>query len=166
MTKSTATQQLSASERDAPIYKTFSELRDHGFSLAPGICVFIAGVHLAALVLGIWLYTAAPSEWMWAGSVWLMAHFLLGSLSTTLYSHRLITHNAVKHVSLPVHLFFNVFGQIFSVQGSVRRWSANHVASRRGSSRQKEWTLTARLGSLIRCNFVVAHNPSLRPSGV
>ena len=60
MTKSTATQQLSASERDAPIYKTFSELRDHGFSLAPGICVFIAGVHLAALVLGIWLYTAAP----------------------------------------------------------------------------------------------------------
>ena len=33
MTKSTATQQLSASERDAPIYKNFSELKDHGFRL-------------------------------------------------------------------------------------------------------------------------------------
>ena len=125
MTKLTATQQeLSAAERDAPIYKNFGELKDHGFSLAPGICVFIAGVHLAALVLGIWLYSAAPSAWMWAGSAWIVAHFLLGSLSTTLYSHRLITHNAVKHVSLPVHLFFNVFGQIFSVQGSVRHRTA------------------------------------------
>lgn len=128
MTKSTATQQAqTAAERDAPIYQTFSELSDHGFSLAPGICVFIASVHLAALVLGIWLYAAAPSTWMWAGTGWLIVHFLLGSLSTTLYSHRLITHNAVKHVGLPVHLFFNVFGQIFSVQGSVRRWSANHA---------------------------------------
>jgi stearoyl-CoA desaturase (delta-9 desaturase) len=115
-----------ASERDKPIYKNFTELKANGFSLAPGICVFIAGVHTAALVLGFWLYTSAPADWMWAGTVWLIAHFLLGSLSTTLYSHRLITHNAVKHVSLPVHLFFNVFGQIFSVQGSVKRWAANH----------------------------------------
>ena len=66
-----------------------------------------------------------------------VAHFFLGSLSTTLYSHRLITHNAVKHVSLPVHLFFNVFGQIFSVQGSVRRWSANHACI-------TAWIVTAR----------------------
>ena len=115
-----------ASERDKPIYKNFTELKANGFSLAPGICVFIAGVHTAALLLGFWLYTSAPADWMWAGTVWLIAHFLLGSLSTTLYSHRLITHNAVKHVSLPVHLFFNVFGQIFSVQGSVKRWAANH----------------------------------------
>ena len=85
-----------ASERDKPIYENFTELKANGFSLAPGICVFIAGVHTAALVLGFWLYTSAPSEWMWAGTVWLIAHFLLGSLSTTLYSHRLITHNAVE----------------------------------------------------------------------
>lgn len=123
----TATQKdLSAQERDKPIYSTFSELADHGFSLSPGICVFIFSVHLAALVLGIWLYTTAPGDWMWAGTLWFVVHFFLGSLSTTLYSHRLITHNAVKHVSLPVHLFFNLFGQIFSVQGSVRRWAANH----------------------------------------
>ncbi len=115
-----------ASERDKPIYSNFAELADHGFSLSPGICVFIAGVHLAALLLGVWLFAAAPTDWTLAGIAWLGAHFLLGSLSTTLYSHRLITHNAVKHVSLPVHLFFNIFGQIFSVQGSVRRWSANH----------------------------------------
>ena len=85
MTKSTATQQAqTAAERDAPIYQTFSELSDHGFSLAPGICVFIASVHLAALVLGIWLYAAAPSTWMWAGTGWLIVHFLLGSLSLSL----------------------------------------------------------------------------------
>jgi stearoyl-CoA desaturase (delta-9 desaturase) len=115
-----------AQERDAPIYNSFTELKADGFSLSPGICVFIAGVHTAALVLGVWLFAAAPADWMWAGTAWLIAHFLLGSLSTTLYSHRLITHNAAKHVSLPVHLFFNLFGQIFSVQGSVRRWAANH----------------------------------------
>jgi stearoyl-CoA desaturase (delta-9 desaturase) len=39
----------------------------------------------------------------------------------------LITHSAVKTVSVPVHLFFCLFGQVLSVQGSVRRWSANHV---------------------------------------
>ena len=152
MTKSTATQQLSASERDAPIYKNFSELKDHGFRLAPGICVFIAGVHIAALVLGFWLYSAAPAEWMWAGTLWLITHFFLGSVSTTLYSHRLITHNAVKHVSLPVHLFFNVFGQIFSVQGSVRRWSANH-ALHHGVDRhgKKELDPYSATWFLIRC---------------
>lgn len=119
-------QELTPIERDKPIYSSFNELSDHGFELAPGICVFIGSVHLAAIILGIWLYTAAPADWMWAGTAWFITHFFLGSLSTTLYSHRLITHNAAKHVSLPVHLFFNVFGQIFSVQGSVRRWSANH----------------------------------------
>lgn len=71
-----------ASERDKPIYKNFTELKANGFSLAPGICVFIASVHTAALVLGFWLYTSAPADWMWAGTVWLIAHFLLGSLST------------------------------------------------------------------------------------
>jgi stearoyl-CoA desaturase (delta-9 desaturase) len=58
---------------------------------------------------------------------WASVHFVVGSLSTTVYSHRLITHNAVKTVSVPVHLFFCLFGQVLSVQGSVRRWSANHV---------------------------------------
>lgn len=117
---------MTASERDKPIYQNFGELTDHGFSLCAGICVFIASVHSAALVLGLWLYAWAPTQWMWAGTLWFITHVVLGSLSTTLYSHRLITHSAVKHVSLPVHLFFNLFGQIFSVQGSVRRWAANH----------------------------------------
>ena len=91
-----------ASERDAPIYNSFTELKANGFGLCPGICVFIAGVHTAALA--VWLFAAAPVDWMWAGTVWLIAHFLLGSLSTTPYSHRLITHNAVKHepASAPV----------------------------------------------------------------
>jgi stearoyl-CoA desaturase (delta-9 desaturase) len=78
-------------------------------------------------VLGAWAIFAAPAEWAAIAGIWALIHFFLGSLSTTLYSHRLITHNATKKVSLPVHLFFCVFGQIFSVQGSVRRWSANHA---------------------------------------
>ena len=116
-----------AQERDAPIYNSFTELKADGFSLSPGICVFIAGVHTAALVLGVWLFAAAPADWMWAGTAWLIAHFLLGSLSTTLYSHRLITHNAAKHVSLPVHLFFNLFGQIFSVPVSYTHLRAHET---------------------------------------
>ena len=71
-----------ASERDKPIYNSFNELKADGFTLSPGICVFIASVHTAALVLGVWLYAAAPTQWMWAGTAWLIAHFLLGSFLT------------------------------------------------------------------------------------
>ena len=61
-----------ASERDKPIYNSFKELKANGFTLSPGICVFIASVHTAALALGVWLYAAAPAQWVWAGTAWLM----------------------------------------------------------------------------------------------
>ena len=116
---------LTPEERDAPIYSTFSELTKrllsrHGHG-------FLSSVHIAAVALGIWAVVAAPQDWAYIAGIWGITQFVLGSLSTTLYSHRLITHNATRQVSLPVHLFFCVFGQILSVQGSVRRWSANHV---------------------------------------
>ena len=115
-----------AAERDAPIYGSFRELFTKGFELDTPTCVFMIGTHIAAVVLGIWLFAYAPSEWVWAATLWIVIQFFLGSGSTTLYTHRLITHKAAKHVSAPVHWFFCFFGQIFSVQGSVRRWSANH----------------------------------------
>ena len=101
-------------------------LYDKGFSLDTGTWIFVLGIHIAAVALGIWAVVAAPSDWAVIAGIWALVQFILGSLSTTLYSHRLITHNATKEVSLPVHLFFCLFGQILSVQG-VRRWSANHV---------------------------------------
>ncbi|NCF32828.1 MAG: hypothetical protein GWP50_04580 [Proteobacteria bacterium] len=118
---------LTPEERDAPIYSTFGELHQKGFTLDTGTWIFVLSIHIAAVALGAWAIFAAPAEWAAIAGIWAIIHFFLGSLSTTLYSHRLITHNATKKVSLPVHLFFCVFGQIFSVQGSVRRWSANHA---------------------------------------
>ena len=112
---------------DEPLYRTFSELFGKGFSLDWSTIVFLIGVHSAAIVLFSWLLFAAPAEWVRYAALWAVIHCLVGSFSTTVYTHRLITHNAAKSVSAPVHAFFCFFGQIFSVQGSVRYWSANHT---------------------------------------
>ena len=113
--------------RDAPIYQTFGELFAKGFTLDTATWVFVLAIHVAAVGLGAWVSLAAPQDWVLVAFAWAAVHLVVGSLSTTVYSHRLITHNAVKTVSVPVHLFFCLFGQVLSVQGSVRRWSANHV---------------------------------------
>lgn len=118
---------MTPEQRDAPIYETFGELFSKGFSLDTATVIFVVATHIAAIALLVWLGLGAPKGWVSAAIIWAMAHFVIGSMSTTVYSHRLITHNAVKTVSMPVHLFFCLFGQILSVQGSVRRWSANHV---------------------------------------
>ena len=118
---------MTTEQRDAPIYRTFSELFAKGFTLDTVTLVFVLAIHVAAVALGVWIGLAAPQEWVTLAIAWTVAHFVVGSMSTTVYSHRLITHRAVKTVSVPVHLLFCVFGQILSVQGSVRRWSANHV---------------------------------------
>ena len=114
-------------QEDGPLYSTFKELFGKGFSLDWGTIIFLVGVHLAAIGLSIWLLLSAPGEWVQYSIVWAIAHCLLGSFATTVYTHRLITHNAAKSVSSVVHAFFCFFGQIFSVQGSVRYWSANHT---------------------------------------
>ena len=118
---------LTPEERDAPIYSTFSELYDKGLLSRHGhvdFCPRYTHCCGSAGHLGCCRRTTRLGLHCWN-----LGHHpvVLGSLSTTLYSHRLITHNATKEVSLPVHLFFCLFGQILSVQGSVRRWSANHV---------------------------------------
>jgi stearoyl-CoA desaturase (delta-9 desaturase) len=113
--------------RDAPLYHTFSELFAKGFTLDTTTWVFVLGIHVAVVGLGVWIGFAASQAWVLVAFAWASVHFVVGSLSTTVYSHRLITHNAAKTVSVPVHLVFCLFGQVLSVQGSVRRWSANHV---------------------------------------
>ncbi len=118
--------QMNPEERDAPLYSNFKELFSNGFSLDAGTCIFLASVHSSAIGMAVWLFGFAPAQWMWLGALWMIVHLIMGSVATTLYSHRLITHNAAQHVSTPVHWFFCAFAQIFSVQGSVKQWSANH----------------------------------------
>ena len=54
-------------------------------------------------------------EWARYAAIWAIVHCLLGSFSTTVYTHRLITHNAAKSVSASVHAFFVSLAR-FSVQ--------------------------------------------------
>ena len=111
----------------APRYRYFKDVLADGFTIDWATATFIVGSHIAALVLGIWLIGAAPGHWVVAASVWAVLHAFIGSLATTAYTHRLIAHNAAKNIHNGVHWFFCAFAQIFAVQGSVRRWAANHV---------------------------------------
>lgn len=150
---------MTTEQCDAPIYETFGELFSKGFSLNTATVIFVVAIHMAAIVLLVWLGLMAPGGWMSVAIIWVVLHFVVGSLSTTVYSHRLITHNAVKTVSVPVHLFFCAFGQILSVQGSVRRWSANHVlhhgVDRHGKKALDPYSTTWFLDTLL--NFLWSH---------
>ena len=115
------------SHQTAPRYRHFKDVLADGFTIDWTNSIFIVGSHTLALVLGIWLITTAPSHWLIAATVWALLHAFIGSLSTTVYTHRLIAHNAAKNIHPAVHWFFCSFAQIFAVQGSVRRWAANHV---------------------------------------
>jgi len=109
-----------------PLYKNFRELFSKGFSIDWVNLPFITITHAVALAIAVWLI-AVDTGWGWIALTWAIVHALIGSLSTTVYSHRLIAHGAAKKVSLGVHLFFCLFGQVVAVQASVRKWAANHV---------------------------------------
>ncbi len=57
---------------------------------------------------------------------WTLVHAFIAAITTTAYSHRLIAHRAAKDIRLPTHIVFLGL-QLFALQGSVRRWSAQHV---------------------------------------
>ena len=110
----------------APLYRRFVDLFDAGFSIDWGIGSFLVISHLAALLLTPVAYIYAP-EGLWQVMLaWTLVHCFLGALATTVYAHRLIAHGAVKEIRLPTHVLFLIV-QLFAVQGSVRRWSAQHV---------------------------------------
>ena len=109
-----------------PLYRRFVDLFDAGFSIDWGIGSFLVISHLAALLLTPVAYLFAP-EGLWQVMLaWTLIHFFLGALATTVYAHRLIAHGAANEIRQPTHVFF-LIAQLFSVQGSVRRWSAQHV---------------------------------------
>jgi stearoyl-CoA desaturase (delta-9 desaturase) len=117
-----------ASKSDpAPIYSSFSELLDNGFRWDAIAGSFIVITHLIMLVGAPLAYFYAPSGFWQVMLGWTLCHALFGSLSTTVYTHRLISHGAARYVSWPVHIVFGFFGQVLAVQGSARQWSANHV---------------------------------------
>ncbi|NRA41281.1 MAG: hypothetical protein HRU21_03120 [Pseudomonadales bacterium] len=118
---------MTAVNRPAPLYKNFRALFSEGFSICWGSSAFITVTHIAALMGIVWLSLAANSQLIWAALAWAIAHALLGSIATTVYSHRMIAHNAVKDIHPAVHLFFCGFAQCFAAQGSVRKWAAEHV---------------------------------------
>lgn len=111
----------------APIYDTVSELFDHGFRIDWVVASFITVTHLILLVGTPLAYYYAPEGFWKVMLGWSLVHALVGSVSTTVYSHRLIAHGAARYISWPVHIVFGFVGQILAMQGSVRQWAANHV---------------------------------------
>ena len=138
---------MTPEQRDAPIYQTFSELFAKGFTLDTVTWVFVLAIHVAAVLLGVWVGLAAPQEWMTLAIAWTVAHFVIGSMSTTVYSHRLITHRAVKTVSVP-----SISSSVLSVKYSAFKVAfvdgrpttfRHHGVDRHG---KRSLTLTVRLG--------------------
>jgi stearoyl-CoA desaturase (delta-9 desaturase) len=116
----------SRSNTQEPLFEKFSDVFEKGFTIDWGIATFLVISHLSALVLTPIAYAVAPAGlWQWMLG-WTVLHALLGCLATTAYSHRLIAHGAAKVIRWPVHAVF-LFFQLFAVQGSVRRWAAQHV---------------------------------------
>jgi stearoyl-CoA desaturase (delta-9 desaturase) len=78
------------------------------------------------LVLTPLAYVVAPAGLWKVMLSWTLLHALIAAIATTAYSHRLIAHRAAKDIRLPTHIVFLGL-QLFALQGSVRRWSAQHV---------------------------------------
>ncbi|MCV6621679.1 MAG: hypothetical protein OIF51_07990 [Cellvibrionaceae bacterium] len=113
--------------RPAPIYKRFRDVFEAGFKIDWVTASFLSITHVLALIATPFAYFFAPEGlWVWM-LAWTILHALIGSLSTTVYSHRLIAHGAARMVSWPVHILFGFIGQVMAVQGPVRRWAAMHI---------------------------------------
>lgn len=111
----------------APIYNRIRDVFQNGFTIDWVTASFISITHLVCLVATPVAYYYAPDNFWKIMLGWTLIHGFIGSLSTTVYSHRLITHEGAKYVSWPVHIVFGFIGQVMAMQGSVRRWAAMHV---------------------------------------
>ena len=58
---------------------------------------------------------------------WTLIHAFIACLSTTVYSHRLVSHGAANEIRWPVHVVFGFVGQVLAIQGSVLRWATMHI---------------------------------------
>lgn len=111
----------------APLFGRIRDVFKHGFTIDWVTASFISITHVICLLATPFAYLYAPEGFWQVMLGWTLIHGLIGSLSTTVYSHRLISHGAVKYVSWPVHIVFGFIGQVLAMQGSVRRWAAMHV---------------------------------------
>jgi len=111
----------------APIYTRIRDLFKHGFKIDWVTASFISISHVICLVATPFAYYYAPEGFWQVMLGWTLVHALIGCLSTTVYSHRLIAHGAAKTISWPVHIVFGFIGQVMAIQGSVRHWAAMHV---------------------------------------
>ena len=114
-------------ENPAPLYNRIRDVFKNGFTVDWVTASFISITHLVCIVATPIAYYYAPVDFWKIMLGWTLLHALVGSLSTTVYSHRLIAHGAARYVSWPVHILFGFLGQVFAMQGSVRRWVAMHV---------------------------------------
>lgn len=111
----------------APLYNRIRDVFQNGFTIDWVTASFISVSHLVCLIATPVAYYYAPGEFWRVMLGWTLIHGFIGSLSTTVYSHRLITHEGAKYISWPVHIVFGFIGQVMAMQGSVRRWAAMHV---------------------------------------
>lgn len=111
----------------APLYNRIRDVFQNGFTIDWVTASFISITHLVCVVATPFAYYYAPGSFWEIMLGWTLIHALIGSLSTTVYSHRLITHEGAKYVSWPVHIVFGFVGQVMAMQGSARRWAAMHV---------------------------------------
>ncbi|MBU3070606.1 hypothetical protein KOI40_12310 [Aestuariicella sp. G3-2] len=111
----------------APLFERIRDVFKHGFTIDWVTASFISITHVICLIATPVAYVYAPEGFWKIMLGWTLIHALVGSLSTTVYSHRLVSHGAAKYVSWPVHIVFGFIGQVMAMQGSVRRWAAMHV---------------------------------------
>ncbi len=116
-----------AQNNPAPIYERTRDLFSHGFKIDWVTASFISISHVVCLIATPFAYFYAPEGFWKIMLAWTLIHALVGCLSTTVYSHRLISHGAAKTISWPVHIVFGFIGQVMAMQGSARRWAAMHV---------------------------------------
>lgn len=124
--RSTTLQHTQAADSPEPLFSRFSDLFRAGFSIDWGIGSFLVISHCLVLVLTPLAYFYAPAGLWKVMLAWTLVHAFIAAITTTAYSHRLIAHRAAKDIRLPTHIVFLGL-QLFALQGSVRRWSAQHV---------------------------------------
>ncbi|HBR96680.1 MAG TPA: hypothetical protein DD979_04795 [Gammaproteobacteria bacterium] len=110
-----------------PLYNRIRDVFEHGFTIDWVTASFITITHLVCLIGAPIAYYWAPDGFWQVMLAWTLIQAVVGSLSTTVYAHRLISHGAARVITWPVHIAFGFIGHVFAMQGSIRRWAAMHV---------------------------------------
>ncbi|MFT5692148.1 MAG: stearoyl-CoA desaturase (delta-9 desaturase) [Oceanicoccus sp.] len=110
-----------------PLFNRIRDIFSNGFSVDWISAIYVGVTHFVTLLGAPFAFYYAPAELTPVIIAWISVYFVFGAVSITAYCHRLITHQAAKDISLPVHLCFGFVGQVLAMQGHIIRWSSNHV---------------------------------------